>query len=93
MKTILAVLVGLLGTGFLAYQCAYSHRDLIQQDLSGRAKRALANDTVSDLFVSADGRELTLQGTVPSQQVKLEAGETVGPFETTEEAINYLKKA
>ncbi len=26
-------------------------------------------------------------------QKEIEAGETVGPFETTEEAINYLKKA
>ena len=91
MKTILAVLVGLLGTGFLAYLCAYSHRDLIQQDLSGRAKRALANDTVNDLLVSADGRELTLQGTVPSQQAKLEAGETVGKLYGVHTVTNLLE--
>jgi len=91
MKTILAVLVGLLGTGFLAYLCAYSHRDLIQQDLSGRAKRALANDTISDLLVSADGRELTLHGTVPSQQAKLEAAETVGKLYGVHTVTNLLE--
>ena len=91
MKTILAVLVGLLGTGFLAYLCAYSNRDLIQQDLSGRAKHALENDTISDLFVSADGRELTLQGTVPSQQAKFEAGETVGKLYGVHTVTNLLE--
>src|SRR4029453_5145435 len=91
MKTILAVLAGLLGTGFLACLCAYSHRDLIQQDLSGRAKRALANDTVSDILVSADGRELTLQGTVLSQQAKLEAGETVGKLYGVHTVTNLLE--
>ena len=91
MKTILAVLAGLLGTGFLAYLCAYGHRDLIQQDLSGRAKRALANDTISDLLVSADGRELTLQGTVPSEQAKFEAGETVGKLYGVHTVTNLLE--
>jgi outer membrane protein OmpA-like peptidoglycan-associated protein len=91
MKTILAVLAGLLGTGFLAYLCAYSQRDLIQQDLSGRAKRALANDTFSDLLVSADGRELTLQGTAPSQQAKFEAGETVGKLYGVHTVTNLLE--
>ena len=91
MKTILAVLAGLLGTGFLAYLCAYGHRDLIQQDLSGRAKRALANDTISDLLVSADGRELTLQGTVPSQRAKQETGETVGKLYGVHTVTNLLE--
>ena len=30
---------------------------------------------------------------IEAAQKEIEAGETLGPFETTEEAINYLKKA
>jgi addiction module RelB/DinJ family antitoxin len=30
---------------------------------------------------------------IEAAQKEIEAGETVGPFETTEEAIKYLKKA
>lgn len=76
MKTILTVLAGLLGTGFLAYVCATGHRDPIQQDLSDRTRRALAESAVSDLRVSADGRDITLLGTVPSAEAKLKAEET-----------------
>jgi len=91
MKTILAALAGLLGTGLLAYLCATGHRDLIQHDLSGRAKSILASSTVSDLNVSADGRELTLHGVVPSQQAKLDAGETVGKLYGVHNVINLLE--
>lgn len=34
-----------------------------------------------------------MENVVKAAQKEIEAGETVGPFETTEEAINYLKKA
>jgi addiction module RelB/DinJ family antitoxin len=34
-----------------------------------------------------------LEEVIEAAQKEIEAGETVGPFETTEEAINYLKKA
>lgn len=75
MKTILTVLAGLLGTGLLAYVCATGHRDLIQQDLSEKIKQALTESAVSDLRVSADGRDLTVHGMVLSPQAKIEAEE------------------
>jgi len=76
MKTILTVLAGLLGTGLLAYLCATGHRDVIQQDLSDRTKSALTESAVSDLRVSADGRDVTLSGKVPNSQEKYQAEET-----------------
>ena len=91
MKTILAVLAGLLGTGLLAYLCANANRDLIQQDLSDRAKEVLANNIVSDLLVSADGRELTLQGIVPNQEAKLEAAKAVSKLYGVHTVTNLLE--
>jgi outer membrane protein OmpA-like peptidoglycan-associated protein len=41
--------------------------------------------------VSADGRELTLRGTVPSQQAKVEAGETVGKLYGVHTVTNLLE--
>lgn len=34
-----------------------------------------------------------MEEVIEAAQKEIEAGETVGPFETAEEAINYLKKA
>jgi addiction module RelB/DinJ family antitoxin len=34
-----------------------------------------------------------MEEVIKAAQKEIETGETVGPFETTEEAINYLKKA
>ncbi len=91
MKTILAVLAGLLGTGILAYFCAAGHRDTIQQDLSNRTRTALAGAMVSDLLISADGREITLRGVVLSEQAKREAGETAKKISGVHTVTNFLE--
>lgn len=91
MKTILTVLAGLLGTGLLAYVCATGHRDVIQQDLSDRTRSALSESTVSDLRVSADGRDVTLLGKVPNPQEKYQAEETARKVYGVRTVTNLLE--
>ena len=77
MKNVLAPIAGVLGCLLLALYAAGSHRDLIQEDLWNRTKAALADSPVRKLAITADGREITLRGVVPTEEARRDAARTV----------------
>ena len=93
MKYVLALVAGALGCLLLALYTAGSRRALIQEDLWNRAKNALTQAPVRQLVITADGREITLRGSVPNEAAKRSAGKAVENAEGVHTVTNLVEIA
>jgi OOP family OmpA-OmpF porin len=93
MKYVLALVAAALGCLLLAFYTAGSRRAIIQEDLWNRAKNALTHAPVRQLVITADGREITLRGSVPSEAAKRSAGRAVENTEGVRTVTNLLEIA
>ena len=74
MKKLLILLIGLLLFFLLAYFCIYkSSAQKIESDIQSRAKDSLVRNDLSDVKVKADGLDLTLNGVVASDELRVKA--------------------
>jgi outer membrane protein OmpA-like peptidoglycan-associated protein len=93
MKYVLALIAGALGCLLLAFYTAHSRRATIQEDLRNHAKNALTQAPVRQLVITADGREITLRGSVPNEAAKRSAGKAVENAEGVRTVTNLLEIA
>jgi OOP family OmpA-OmpF porin len=71
MKKILILLLAILAIAAVAYFCIYENRiPSIEKDLSFRSQDKLNNQEMSWARVKVDGRNITLTGTAPSEELR-----------------------
>ncbi len=71
MKKILILLLAILAIATVAYFCIYENRiPSIEKDLSFRSQNKLNNQEMSWARVKVNGRNLTLTGTAPSEELR-----------------------
>ncbi len=70
----LGIFAGLIAFPFLAYHCVTADGPAIQSRLQSIVAKAETAAAVTGVDVSADGREITLTGTVPTQEMRARAG-------------------
>ena len=74
MSKLIGVLVGLVAFPWLCYHCVSADGPAIQQTLQRRVWQAETTATIPGVQVGADGREITLTGTVPTEEMRARAG-------------------
>lgn len=70
----LGIFAGLVAFPFLCYHCVTADGPAIQSRLQSIVATAEATAAVTGVDVTADGREITLSGTVPTQEMRVRAG-------------------
>lgn len=70
----LGIFAGLVAFPFLCYHCVTADGPAIQSRLKSIVATAEATAAVTGVDVVADGREITLTGTVPTQEMRVRAG-------------------
>lgn len=93
MKPWLALLIGVLGCLALAWLCAELTSETIEDDLVARTQKALENLKIDDLQVSADGRNIVLEGDAPTEGVRQTAQMKAEAVEGTFFVMNRLRVA
>ncbi|MGI9328134.1 MAG: BON domain-containing protein [Pseudomonadales bacterium] len=73
MVRALIVIVGLASLGLLIWFCVDQQVPRIEGDLRKRATAVLVEGGFADIIVTADGRDLRLNGTVASEAARAEA--------------------
>lgn len=76
MKKLLILLLALLAIAAIAYFCVYkTHVPAIQSDIQSRAQSAIDSKGLAGINAKVDGRDITLTGNAPSEEMKKVAGE------------------
>jgi outer membrane protein OmpA-like peptidoglycan-associated protein len=70
----LAALGAAIALPFVCINCLSSHAPMIQSALQAQTAGALESASIKGVAVKADGRDIVLEGVVPSQDIKLQAG-------------------
>jgi len=70
----LGIFAGLVAFPFLCYHCVTADGPAIQSRLQSIVATAESTAAVTGVDVSADGREITLTGVVPTQEMRARAG-------------------
>ena len=93
MKKILFIL-GIIGAIFLAYYCVTKDAPRIEQDITQRVtERFNLNGLSSNITSTVDGRDVTLNGVVSDEVVKIEAGRTAQSLYGVRTVNNNIKVA
>jgi len=70
----LSILITVILFALLAYWCIENHRFKIQQDVGLRTVKELEKNKILGFKINADGRDITIEGSVPEQRFKDKVG-------------------
>ncbi|MBM4261635.1 MAG: BON domain-containing protein [Deltaproteobacteria bacterium] len=93
MKPWGALLIGLGSCLALAWMCAEFSVDAIEDDLIARTEKSLQSLKIENLHVSADGRNIVLEGEVATEGVRQTAHAKVEAVAGTFTVLNRLRVA
>ena len=83
--------LGVLALVALTYYCGNHHRPMIEEDLTKNTLQALSGANLNGSKVSAEGQIITLNGTVPTEADKQNAGELSASVWGVSEVRNLLE--
>ena len=70
----LGLLAGLIAFPWVCYHCVPTGGPVIQSTLQSIVAHAESTASIAGVQVAADGREITLTGTVPTEEMRVRAG-------------------
>ena len=70
MKSLLIFITGLILLGMLAFACIQFHGPRIEQDIAKRTGQVLRAQSVGEVQIGVDGRDVTLSGSVPDKSIR-----------------------
>ena len=70
MKSLLIFIAGLILLGMLAFACIQFHGPRIEQDIAKRTGQVLRAQSVGEVQIGVDGRDVTLSGSVPDKSTR-----------------------
>jgi len=91
MSNLLKWILGLLALAILIWLCLRNHAPDIQASLKGATQGALVEQNYNWAGVTADGREITLNGTAPSLAAKEDAGRIAAEINGVRSVTNNLE--
>lgn len=91
MKKLLILIVGLIALAALGWFAIYKLKaPAIQADIQKRSQEALVSNNLDWVTVSVDGRDLSLNGMAPTEQLKQHAVETANVYGVNRLSNNIL---
>ncbi len=91
MRRFLLLLLLFLALTLLAFFCIRHHAPAIEADLQVRSTAALSAAAITGARATVDGRDVLLEGTVASEELKKQAEKEIRAIEGTAQITNRLR--